>query len=185
MFYIFLLCIMAIKYQDHRGSSWKLLIVPALIVCLAGLLLWSQRDVVLERLGLEVIEQDDEDSMMWMVGDEVTLSGALESSQNIRHYTMVLDTVDGAFVGLKSTVLDLSSYRDDTVIVRGRVIDIINNIPVVNVVSLVSNEIGDTITIETEAQYVATAGLIVDPALLGEYDVASIGSDEVIFMTPE
>jgi hypothetical protein len=95
---------------------------------------------------------------------------------------MVLTTPSDGIFGLKSTVLDLSSYRGREVIVRGTVVDIINNVPVMNVISLVTGD--DVVLEETEAQYVAAAGLILNPSSLEDYDIVSFDSSSITFSTP-
>ncbi|USN57210.1 MAG: hypothetical protein H6766_01810 [Candidatus Peribacteria bacterium] len=95
---------------------------------------------------------------------------------------MMLTTENDGIVGIKSTVLDLSSYRGKDAIVRGMVVDVVNNVPVVDVVSLVTSD--DDLSVETQAQYVSAAGLILDPSKLGDYDVVSVDSDSITFSTP-
>lgn len=109
-------------------------------------------------------------------------SGFLSSSNNLRYYTMVLTTPFDGIFGLKSTVLDLSSYRGREVIVRGTIVDVINNVPVMNVISLVTGD--DVVIEETEAQYIVTAGLILNPPSLENYSVVSVDSSSIVFATP-
>ncbi|USN57209.1 MAG: hypothetical protein H6766_01805 [Candidatus Peribacteria bacterium] len=50
---------MAITRTQTRRSPWKLWIIPVILVVLVALLLWTKKDALLEKLGLQTIDSTD------------------------------------------------------------------------------------------------------------------------------
>jgi hypothetical protein len=110
---------------------------------IAAGLVYSQQDAILDMLGLERVSDIQNDDMAvdeYVVGTEVRLSGTLFASESVILYPAVLEDADGQRFGVKSTITDMSTYVGSMVTIRGRIIDIINTIPVVSVVTVLVDE---------------------------------------------
>jgi hypothetical protein len=46
------------RNTQKSNSSWKLWIIPVLFVALVSLLVWSNKDALLERIGLQAIDNN-------------------------------------------------------------------------------------------------------------------------------
>jgi hypothetical protein len=158
-------------------SSWKLWIVPVLILLFVANIAYNNRETVLSWLGMGdgVATVDD-----YSVGDSVVASGALMSSDNIRLYTMRLTDAEGTTFGLKSSVLDMSTYRDMDVMIRGTVVDFVGKMPILNVISLVPTD-NTLLTGNVDGEYFNKAGVLIESSAASSYSFQSIEGDQLVF----
>ncbi len=151
--------------KERKPSHARRSVLWVLIIVVAGVMLWIQKDLILAKLQErwlrgDTIENTDMSQTLF-VGQDVTLSGSITAHSDRFSYTHKLTTADHGIVGLKSSTIPLQQYSDDIQIVW-KVSDYEDGLYIIDVTSISLLSLStNTWTVLSGKYYIASAGIII------------------------